>query len=122
VLYVYTHTQITLFTSSIPRSPGGSETSTPTPALSNPPGDSNLALIKGALSRWRSLWTTIRSGIPATAWASLGFFRNGYNYWLVTQLLVNNKGSVHVMMEMEVNCEDTLKQLKKLLKEGGEGS
>jgi hypothetical protein len=51
-------------------------------------------------------------------WASLGFFRNGYNYWLVTQLLINNKGSADLMMNMEVGCEDTLKQLKGLLREG----
>jgi hypothetical protein len=49
----------------------------------------------------------------------LGFYRNGYNYWLVTQLLINNKGSVDVMMGMEVGCEDTLKQLKALLRDGG---
>jgi hypothetical protein len=78
-----------------------------------------MATIKGALSRWRVLWTAIRASIPSSAWASLGFFRNGYNYWLVTQLLINNKGSVDVMMGMEVNCEDTLKQLKGLLKDGG---
>jgi hypothetical protein len=57
--------------------------------------------------------------MPSHAWASLGFFRNGYNYWLVTQLLINNKGSVDLMMGMEVGCEDTLKQLKGLLREGG---
>jgi hypothetical protein len=37
----------------------------------------------------------------------------------VTQLLVNNKGSVDVMGGMEVNCDDTLKQLKALLKDSG---
>jgi hypothetical protein len=37
----------------------------------------------------------------------------------VTQLLINNRGSVDVMMGMEVGCEDTLKQLKALLKDGG---
>jgi hypothetical protein len=52
----------------------------------------------------------------------LGFFRNGYNYWLVTQLLINNRGSADLMKGMEVGCEDTLKGLKGLLKEGvGEG-
>jgi hypothetical protein len=62
---------------------------------------------------------TVRARITNHAWASLGFFRNGYNYWLVTQLLINDKGSVDVLMGMEVNCEDTLKQLKKLLKDAG---
>jgi hypothetical protein len=62
---------------------------------------------------------SIRANIPSHAWATLGFFRNGYNFWLVTQLLVNNRGSVEVMLKMEVNCEDTLEVLKGLLKEGG---
>ncbi|KAN0106146.1 putative C2H2 finger domain protein [Hyaloscypha variabilis] len=118
LLYVYAHTQVTLFSSSLPRTPGGSGMSTPT-GLPGSSSDTNLALIRAALSRWRSLWTTIRSNIPNHAWASLGFFRNGYNYWLVTQLLINNKGSVDVMMGMEVGCEDTLKQLKGLLKDSG---
>jgi hypothetical protein len=118
VLYVYAHTQVTLFSSSMPRTPGGSGVSTPTGPTGSSP-DTNLTLIRAALSRWRSLWTTIRSNIPNHAWASLGFFRNGYNYWLVTQLLINNKGSVEVMMGMEVGCEDTLKQLKGLLKDSG---
>ena len=128
VLYVYTLTHITLFASSLPQStsqssPNQSGTSTPGgPSTSLSCTDSNLTLIKAALSRWRSLWTAIRSNMPNHAWAGLGFFRNGYNYWLVTQLLINNKGSVDLMMGMEVGCEDTLKQLKGLLREGvGEG-
>jgi len=118
LLYVYAHTHVTLFSSSLPRTPEGSGISTPT-GQSVSSSDSNVVLIRAALSRWRSLWTTIRSNIPSHAWASLGFYRNGYNYWLVTQLLINNKGSVDVMMGMEVGCEDTLKQLKGLLRDGG---
>lgn len=118
MLYVYAHTQVTLFSSSFPQTPDGSGISTPTGPTGSSP-DANLTLIRAALSRWRSLWTTIRSNIPSHTWASLGFFRNGYNYWLVTQLLINNKGSVDVMMGMEVGCEDTLKQLKALLRDGG---
>jgi hypothetical protein len=37
----------------------------------------------------------------------------------VAQLLINNKGSADVLMGIEVNCDDTLKQLKELLKDGG---
>lgn len=60
--------------------------------------------------------------MPSNAWARLGFFRNGYNYWLVTQLLINNKGSSNLMTGMDVGCEDTLKQLKGLVRDGsGEG-
>jgi hypothetical protein len=69
--------------------------------------------------RWRILWTIIRANTPEDVWAKVGFVQNSYNYWLVTQLLVNHKGSVHVMMDMEVNCDDTLKQLQGLLEGGG---
>jgi len=34
---------------------------------------------------------------------------------------MNNKGSAEVLMGMEVGCEDTLKQLKGLLKDGAGG-
>jgi hypothetical protein len=114
VLYVHVYKHITLCL-------GGTSTTTETGIRTSyaPSSDSNLALIKSALSRWRSWWNSIRSNIPSNAWANLGFFRNGYNYWLVIQLLVNNKASVDVMMGMEVGCEDTLKQLKELLQETG---
>jgi hypothetical protein len=76
-------------------------------------------VVKIALSRWRALWIAIRASMPEAVWAGLGFFRNGYNYWLVTQLLVNNKASADVLVSMEVNCDDTLQQLQSLLKDGG---
>jgi len=119
VFYVYTHTQITLFSPSLSRSASVSGLSTPAGASSDSSLESNLSLIKGALSRWRTLWTTIRGSYSSHSWAKLGFFRNGYNFWLVIQLLINNKGSADLMMGMEVVCDDTLKQLKGLLKEGG---
>jgi hypothetical protein len=56
--------------------------------------------------------------MPNNSWAALGFFRNGYNYWLVTQLIISHKGSADILMKMEVGCEDTLKQLRLLLKDG----
>ncbi|KAE8444827.1 hypothetical protein EG329_014182 [Mollisiaceae sp. DMI_Dod_QoI] len=118
LVYVYAHTQITQYPSSFPRSPSGSGTSTPAnqPDLQT---DSNITMIKGALSRWRSLWINIRSSIPSTSWDKLGFFRNGFNYWLVIQLLINNKGSADILMGMEVGCEDALKQLRGLLRDAG---
>ncbi|KAK0111605.1 hypothetical protein ONS95_001952 [Cadophora gregata] len=127
LLYVSAHTQITHFPHSLTRSPSTSGSSTPLPPSTAHPSTSpstptsNIALIKAALSRWRSLWITIRASIPSNSWACLGFFRNGYNYWLVTQLIINNKGSAEVLMGMEVGCEDTLKQLKGLLKDGAGG-
>jgi hypothetical protein len=114
VLYVHVHKHITLClggTTTIPETGIGTSYT--------PISDSNLILIKSALSRWHTLWTIIRSKIESYQWAQLGYFRNGYNYWLVIQLLVNNNGSIDIMMGMEVGCEDTLKQLKELLRESG---
>lgn len=119
LLYVYTHTQISLFSSLAFRSPNSSGSSTPNAPIHDPSSDSNIALIKTALSRWRALWIAIRANTPENAWVKMGFFRNGYNYWLVTQLLVTNKGSADVILGMEVNCDDTLMQLQSLLKDGG---
>lgn len=127
LIYVYTHTQITQYPPSFPRSPSQSGTSTPSPTNTNPnstsasdqPPDPNITMIRGALSRWRSLWINIRSSISSTSWDKIGFFRNGFNYWLVIHLLISNKGSGDILLGMEVGCEDALKQLRGLLREGG---
>jgi hypothetical protein len=47
----------------------------------------------------------------------MGFFKNGYNFWLVSHLLTTKKESVDVVMKMEVRCEDKLEKLKVLLKD-----
>ncbi|KUJ14468.1 uncharacterized protein LY89DRAFT_736502 [Mollisia scopiformis] len=118
LIYVNAHTQITQYPSSFPRSPSDSGTSTPA-NHPEPLPDSNITMIKGALSRWRSLWINIRACITSNSWDKIGFFRNGFNYWLVIQLLINNKGSADILMGMEVGCEDALKQLRGLLRDGG---
>jgi len=119
LIYVYAHTQITQYPSSFPRSPSESGTSTPAIQPESQPPDANITMIKGALARWRSLWINIRSSISSNSWDKIGFFRNGFNYWLVIQLLINNKGSADILMGMEVGCEDALKQLRGLLRDGG---
>lgn len=45
----------------------------------------------------------------------MGFYKNGYNFWLVSQLLITKKASVDVVMQMEVKCEDKLEKLNVLL-------
>ena len=45
----------------------------------------------------------------------MGFYKNGYNFWLVSQLLITKKESVDVVMRMEVKCKDKLEKLKVLL-------
>lgn len=47
----------------------------------------------------------------------MGFYKNGYNFWLVSHLLITKKESVDVVMRMEVNCEDKLKRLNVLLQD-----
>jgi hypothetical protein len=81
------------------------------------PEDSILTDIRTALARWRSLWMALRSRTPSHEWASMGFFKNGYNFWLVAQLLITKKHSVDVTMQMEVKCEDKLEKLKVLLQD-----
>lgn len=45
-------------------------------------------------------------------WTKVGLFKNGYNYWLITQMIVNHKGGAEVLMNMEVPCDDTLAQYR----------
>ncbi|KAL1983961.1 hypothetical protein VTN96DRAFT_9735 [Rasamsonia emersonii] len=81
------------------------------------PEDSILTSIRTALARWRTLWMALRTEIPHHEWASMGFYKNGYNFWLVAQLLITKKHSVDVTMQMEVKCEDKLEKLKVLLQD-----
>lgn len=79
--------------------------------------DQTLTPIRTALTRWRDHWLTLRNTVSSHEWASMGFFKNGYNFWLVSHLLTTKKESVDVVMKMEVRCEDKLEKLKVLLKD-----
>lgn len=79
--------------------------------------DSTLAAIRTALARWRDHWVALHSQVPGDQWASMGFYKNGYNFWLVSKLLITKKESVDVVMQMEVKCEDKLEKLKVLMDE-----
>ncbi|CAI7666410.1 unnamed protein product [Penicillium crustosum] len=79
------------------------------------PEDSVLIAIRTALSRWRDYWIALRNGVTSDEWASMGFYKNGYNFWLVSQLLITRKDAVDVVMQMEVHCEDKLQKLNVLL-------
>ncbi|KAJ5110039.1 hypothetical protein N7532_002684 [Penicillium argentinense] len=81
------------------------------------PEDSLLSSIRTALHRWREHWIALRNKVSNDEWASMGFYKNGYNFWLVSQLLITNKDAVDVIMQMEVHCEDKLEKLKVLLKD-----
>lgn len=79
------------------------------------PEDSILAAIRTALARWRDHWMALRGQLSGDELASMGFYKNGYSFWLVSQLLITKKDAVDVVMKMEVNCEDKLEKLKVLL-------
>jgi hypothetical protein len=79
------------------------------------PNDAILVAIKTALSRWHDSWFALRNQVSNDEWASMGFYKNGYNIWLVSQLLITKKDAVDVVMRMEVHCEDKLEKLKVLL-------
>lgn len=81
------------------------------------PEDSILNSIRTSLTRWRDYWVALRSQVSNDEWASMGFYKNGYNFWLVSQLLITKKDAVDVIMQMEVHCEDKLEKLKVLLQD-----
>lgn len=81
------------------------------------PEDSLLGSISSALTCWRDHWVALRNQISHDEWASMGFYKNGYNFWLVSQLLITKKDAVDVIMQMEVHCEDKLEKLKVLLQD-----
>ncbi|KAF4185574.1 hypothetical protein CNMCM7927_006518 [Aspergillus lentulus] len=123
LLYAFINTHMTLLAplihktplpnSKIPQGPS-TPTKTPRSAI---PEDSTLAGIRTALSRWRHHWLALRNTVSSHEWASMGFYKNGYNFWLVSQLLITKKKSVDVVMQMEVKCEDKLEKLKVLLQD-----
>ncbi|EAW08803.1 FTFMHR domain-containing protein, partial [Aspergillus clavatus NRRL 1] len=120
LLYAFINTHMTLLAplvrkTQIPRSKRSSSTATSKSSHSAIPEDSTLAAIRTALSRWRDHWVTLRNTVSSHEWASMGFYKNGYNFWLVSQLLITKKKSVDVVMQMEVKCEDKLEKLKVLL-------
>ncbi|KAJ5772313.1 hypothetical protein N7520_002842 [Penicillium odoratum] len=84
------------------------------------PEDSLLSSIMTALNRWHDHWLQLRTQVPNDEWTSMGFLKNGYNFWLVSQLLVTKKDAVEVLMRMEVNCDDKLEKLKVLLQDDQE--
>jgi hypothetical protein len=110
LLYVCAHTHVTMF-SQAPRIDGR------TSGEVTPTTNSNRARIESALARWRTLWAAIRARISNAQWSELGFITNGYHYWLVTQLLISHPGSSDLLRGMQVNCEDTLKHIRKLLRD-----
>ncbi|KAK6821419.1 hypothetical protein RU639_007918 [Aspergillus parasiticus] len=124
LLYAFINTHMTLLATILPKSrvPHSQQihNSRASSISSAIPEDSTLASIRIALSRWHDHWTRLRSTTSSHDWAAMGFYKNGYHFWLVSQLLITKKESVDVVMRMEVKCEDKLEQLKVLLKDDNE--
>lgn len=76
--------------------------------------DTTLRILKQALLTWRLAWTSLRAQIPDSEWAEMGFWKHGYNYWLIAQLLMYKKDKVDCIMRMDYG-EDKLEKLKVLL-------
>jgi hypothetical protein len=44
------------------------------------PEDSILTAIRAALGRWHEHWVVLTNRISPEEWASMGFYKNGYNF------------------------------------------
>ena len=62
------------------------------------------------------MWLAKRSKISEQDWAVMGFWKNGYNYWSIAQLMMSKKDSVDSIMRMDFG-EDKLEKLKALLQD-----
>lgn len=78
--------------------------------------DSTIKALKNALSKWRALWIELANSIPQNEWALMGFWKFGYHYWLIAQLLISKKDKVDTIMRMDFG-EDKLEKLKLLLQD-----
>jgi hypothetical protein len=124
VLYAFINAHMTLLATFM-RKPRASHTQKMPNSRANNhhtaiPEDSTLASIRIALSRWHDHWVMLHNETSSNEWASMGFYKNGYHFWLVSQLLITRKESVDLVMGMEVNCEDKLAQLRVLLQDDNE--
>lgn len=117
-MYAFINTHMTLLVPILPKVRAAQSTQALGSSISGRSlihDDSILAAIRTALSRWRDHWVALHSQVSGDQWASMGFYKNGYNFWLVSQLLITKKESVDVVMQTEVKCEDKLERLKVLL-------
>ncbi|KAI9037717.1 uncharacterized protein KD926_000058 [Aspergillus affinis] len=122
MLYAFTNTHVTLLStllrrSRVPIPQAARDPATGKRRQSAIPEDSTLSAIRIALKKWHECWMALSSTISQEEWASMGFYRNAYNFWLVAGLLINHKESVDVVMQMEVKCEDKLQKLSVLLQD-----
>lgn len=94
--------------------------------LVNAPRSSSLATgsltqdIKGALERWRQIWTAVRSQASEQSLKAEGMYRNALHFWIIVQFILTKEEAVDVITGMEVDCDDALTKLKVLFQNDNE--
>lgn len=78
--------------------------------------DVSIKATKSALLRWRDIWMAMRAKINDDEWTTMGFWKNGYDYWVVAHLLMSKKDKVDSVMRMDFG-EDKLEKLKLLVQD-----
>lgn len=58
----------------------------------------------------------MRAKINDDEWTTMGFWKNGYDYWVVAHLLMSKKDKVDSVMRMDFG-EDKLEKLKLLVQD-----
>lgn len=81
--------------------------------------ESTLTSISTVLTRWHTLWIGLQKEVQREEWEAMGFYKNGYNFWLLTQLLVRKSESTNLLLT-EGQCDDKLEKLNALVKEESE--
>ncbi|KAL1310479.1 hypothetical protein AAFC00_000769 [Neodothiora populina] len=75
-----------------------------------------LQPIRAALDLWHQSWQNMRASCTPSEWESLGFWKNGYPYWLIMQLLLTKKARNNYFMLAEP-CIDKLARLRTLMQD-----
>lgn len=78
--------------------------------------DASVKASKSALAIWRAVWADMRSKIDEQQWASMGFWKNGLNYWCIAQFLMKKGAMVDSAMRLNLE-DDKLDRLKLLLQD-----
>lgn len=64
--------------------------------------------------RWYDGYQSLRAKCTEQEWAALGFWKNGYSYWLIIQLLLTKRARDNYLVLAEP-CIDKLAKLKVLM-------
>ena len=73
------------------------------------------SIFTNILNRWLFLWSAIYQKSSAESLSAVGMYKNGFQFLLVTRLLVDKQKAVEAMQNMGVKCEDALARWKDIL-------